>query len=100
MPLQGTTVPHPIVGRFGAGQRAAQAGAGRHRHHRRRRGARGGRGGGHHNVLTKSLGSANPHNVVRATFTALQDLKDPAELTRLRGKDLAEELAGADGVGR
>ena len=33
---------------------------------------------GIHNVLTKSLGSANPHNVVRATFAALTELKDPA----------------------
>ena len=46
------------------------------------------------NVLTKSLGSANPHNVVRAAFTALQDLKDPGKLMRLRGKDTIEELAG------
>jgi Ribosomal protein S5, C-terminal domain len=45
-------------------------------------------------VLTKSLGSANPHNVVRAAFTALQELKDPQKLMRLRGKDTAEDLAG------
>ena len=42
------------------------------------------------NVLTKSLGSANAHNVVRAAFTALQMLRDPNEVARLRGKDLAE----------
>jgi small subunit ribosomal protein S5 len=46
------------------------------------------------NVLTKSLGSANPHNVVRAAFTALRELKDPGKLMRLRGKDTLEELAG------
>ena len=46
------------------------------------------------NVLTKSLGSANPHNVVRAAFTALQELKDPQKLMRLRGKDTAADLAG------
>jgi small subunit ribosomal protein S5 len=46
------------------------------------------------NVLTKSLGSANPHNVVRAAFTALAELKDPQRLMRLRGKDVAEDLAG------
>jgi hypothetical protein len=33
---------------------------------------------GIHNVLTKSLGSANPHNVVRATFAGLMDLRNPA----------------------
>jgi small subunit ribosomal protein S5 len=49
---------------------------------------------GIHNVLTKSLGSANHHNVVRATFDALGRLKDPATIARLRGKDL-EELVGA-----
>ena len=45
---------------------------------------------GLHNVLTKSLGSANPHNVVRATFNGLVSLKDPATVARLRGKDLAD----------
>jgi small subunit ribosomal protein S5 len=45
-------------------------------------------------VLTKSLGTANPHNVVRATFTALSMLKDPAHVARLRGKDL-EDVVGA-----
>ena len=39
------------------------------------------------NVLTKSIGSANPHNVVRATFQALSELKDPAFVRRLRGKE-------------
>jgi small subunit ribosomal protein S5 len=41
------------------------------------------------NILTKSLGSANPHNVVRATFTGLGTLKDPVMVARLRGKELA-----------
>ena len=45
-------------------------------------------------MLTKSLGSANAHNVVRATFTALTMLRDPAVVARLRGKDV-EELTGA-----
>ena len=45
------------------------------------------------NILTKSLGSANPHNVVRATFTGLVTLKDPVAVARLRGKTL-EEMTG------
>ena len=44
--------------------------------------------------LTKSLGSANPHNVVRATIAGLDGLKDPVSIARLRGKELAE-LTGA-----
>jgi small subunit ribosomal protein S5 len=46
------------------------------------------------NVLTKSLGSANPHNVVRATIAGLDALKDPSFLARMRGKEL-EELTSA-----
>jgi small subunit ribosomal protein S5 len=45
-------------------------------------------------VLTKSLGSANPHNVVRATFSGLMGLKDPAQVARFRGKEEAD-LVGA-----
>ena len=42
------------------------------------------------NVVTKSLGSANPHNVVRATFSGLIGLREPATIARLRGKELAD----------
>jgi small subunit ribosomal protein S5 len=45
------------------------------------------------NILTKSLGSANPHNVVRATFEGLASLKDPVLLARMRGKELEEMAA-------
>jgi small subunit ribosomal protein S5 len=42
------------------------------------------------NVLTKSLGSPNPHNVIKATFDALAQLRDRAEVATMRGKSVEE----------
>ena len=42
------------------------------------------------NVLTKNIGSANPHNVIKATFDALVQLRDRAEVAALRGKSVDE----------
>ena len=42
------------------------------------------------NVLTKSLGSPNPHNVIKATFDALIQLRDRAEVANMRGKTVEE----------
>jgi len=48
---------------------------------------------GIHDILTKSLGSPNPINVVYATVEALRSLKTAERVARLRGKDTAEVLA-------
>jgi small subunit ribosomal protein S5 len=46
-------------------------------------------------ILTKSLGTANPHNVVKATFDALSQLRTEDQYRRLRGQPTAAERAAA-----
>jgi small subunit ribosomal protein S5 len=45
------------------------------------------------NILTKSIGTSNPHNVIKATFEGLKSLRDPREVARLRDKTI-EEIMG------
>jgi small subunit ribosomal protein S5 len=89
--LTQTTVPHAVLGRFGSGHvllKPAPEGTGV---------IAGGAvravmtSAGVQNVLTKSLGTANPHNVIKATFDALGKLRDRQEVAALRGKT-AQEL--------
>jgi small subunit ribosomal protein S5 len=90
VPLIEGTIPFEVTGRFGAGivmMRPASPGTGVI--------AGGGvravvEAAGVQNVLTKCIGSNNPHNMVRATITALSMLRSPEQVARTRNKEAAE----------
>src|ERR1700748_356562 len=87
--LTQTSIPHQVLGHFGAGQvmlKPAPEGTGVIAGKTVRAVMN---AAGVQNVLTKSLGTKNPHNVIKATFDALIQLRDKAEVAALRGK--AEE---------
>ena len=88
VPLVGSTIPYEVIGKFGSAEvllKPASPGTGviagsAVRSVLEKVGV--------HNILTKSLGSQNPHNVLAATFDALLQLEPPEVVARRRGKEL------------
>jgi small subunit ribosomal protein S5 len=97
VPKYGQTLTHRVIGRFGAGHvvlRPASPGTG----------VIAGGGvravlelGGVRDVLTKSIGTQNPINLVKATMSGLESLRRPEDVAKLRGISIREVLGVGDG---
>lgn len=94
VPIFKGTVPHEVLGKYGGGLvlvKPASEGTGV---------IAGGamravfESAGIHNVLAKSKGSSNPHNVVKATFNALLQMRDPLAVAQQRGVEMSKVFNG------
>lgn len=94
VPIYGGTIPHPQLGRYGAGKvliKPAADGTGV---------IAGGamravlEMAGVHNVLAKSMGTSNPHNVIKATIDALSKLRSPQQIAKTRGISVTQVFEG------
>src|SRR4029077_16547406 len=98
IPKYGQTLTHRVIGRFGAGHvvlRPASPGTG----------VIAGGGvravlelGGIRDVLTKSIGTQNPINLVKATMSGLESLRRPEDVAKLRGISIREALGVGNGA--